>query len=89
MVVLRPQPHQRWLRADCNFYEAEMVKVDPDDRRAVAEPWLVVKNGFQPEDVDNPVAWVRGIQSSAGPSAPRQPNRLQFAIVAPISGAQT
>ncbi|KAG1651930.1 hypothetical protein FOA52_009360 [Chlamydomonas sp. UWO 241] len=37
----------------------------------------VVKNGFPPEDVDNPVAWVRGVQSGAGPSAPRQPNRLQ------------
>ncbi|KAG1676214.1 hypothetical protein FOA52_006431 [Chlamydomonas sp. UWO 241] len=189
MVVIRPKPRQRWLRADYNFYAAEMVKVDPDDRRAVAEPWLVgvwdtmqldpcawgipavagigqdtvsllemtvraarlrlryttaasedmgfgsnvfgvrtdgavfppawrlpseagisagalrnratiptgqldrhglvgrderwcrtlevVKNGFPPEDVDNPVAWVRGVQSGAGPSAPRQPNRLQ------------
>ncbi|KAG1660154.1 hypothetical protein FOA52_007811 [Chlamydomonas sp. UWO 241] len=61
MVVICPKPRQRWLRADYNFYAAEMDKVDPDDRRAVAEPWLV---GVWDTMQLDPCAW--GIPAVAG-----------------------
>jgi exonuclease III len=37
----------------------------------------LVRSGFQADEVDSPAAWVRGVQSGAGPSAPRRPNRMQ------------
>ena len=40
-VVTRPKPSRCWLRADYDFHEAELLKLDPDDRCAVTEPWLM------------------------------------------------